>query len=536
MENGKEKGLDGRRSGENLWRPYSLAEELALRAEQFGERTAVVEKNRSMSYADLHRRSDAIAAGLRDKGLTPGMCAILQFPNCIEYVLAAFACFRLGVIPILTLPAYREAEIDLFCSAVKPAVYFAPQRFAGYDYAPLVEKMRRRHPSLTLFISDSASQADSLMLDDLDGDPGDMPFPNAADTALVLMTGGTTSSPKLVPKTHRQYFATAMASARRCGVAPESVYMVTLPIGHHFCMACPGILGAFSEGAKVVLAPSPSFDEVFPLVEREKVTVMPSVPPLLRAWTEAKSWDDSDLSSLRLVQVGGGPVDAVTMREARDVLQCAIQQGYGFSEGFVCYTDPDDPSFLEDAQMQGDPLFAEDELRIVDENLEDVPPGVEGELIVRGPCTLTSYFKASDELSHQWLTPEGFYRSGDLATWTESGRLRILGRLKDVINRAGEKFSAAEIENHLRLHSGVADAAVVGVPDRLLGERLCAWIVPSEGVEPPSLKDVHLFLREQGVASFKLPDQLECVERWPLTAVGKLNKHQLLLMAQERRG
>lgn len=517
-----------------LWRPYSLAEELSMRAALCGDRPALADRRGRMTYGELYRAAEAIAAGLRDRGLRPGDRAILQFPNCIEFVLAVYACLRLGVIPVLTLPAYREADIDLFCEAVTPAAYFAPRSFAGYAYAPLVEKMRARHASLRLFVSDTDGVPDSVPLASLNGDASGMPFPDAAGTAFVLMTGGTTSAPKMIPKTHRQYYAYARASAQRCGVTEDSVYMATLPAGHHFSMGSPGIVGAFSQGAKVVLTPTPTFDEVFPLVEKEKVTVMPAVPPLLRAWTEARSWDSSDLSSLERIQVGGGPVDAATLREAREALQCAIQQAYGFTEGLVCYTDPDEELYEGDMQIQGRALFDEDELRIVDEAGRDVAPGVTGELIVRGPCILSSYFAARETLDPQWLTPDGFYRSGDLAAWTESGRLLILGRLKDIINRGGEKYAATEIENRLRSCPGVADAAVVGVPDRMFGERQCAWLIPEEGTAPPTLAAVHAFLRGQGVAPFKLPDQLEYAERWPLTAAGKINKRQLTLMAEER--
>lgn len=518
----------------SLWRPYSLAEELAFCAQQYGERTAVVEKSRSVSYAELHRRVESLAAGLRDQGVAAGMCAILQFPNSLEYVLAAFACFRLGVIPVLTIPAYREADLDMLCAAAKPVLYFAPRRYAGYDYAPLVARMRQRHPSLRLFVSDEPLP-DSIPLDALQGDPKDLPYPDPASTALVLLTGGTTNAPKMIPKTHQQYFTHALLSAKRCKVSGDTVYMVALPIAHHFCMACPGILGAFAHGAKVVLASSPSFDEVFPLIEREKVSLMASVPPLLRAWTEAKKWDDSDLSSLKLVQVGGSPLDADTVEEARECMGCAIQQAYGFTEGLVCYTDPDDPTFLEDTRVQGDSLFAEDDLRIVDEKGQDVAKGEKGELIVKGPCILAAYFR-NDEVTAQMLTPEGYCRSGDFAEWTETGRLRVLGRLKDEINRGGEKISAVEMENHLRACPGIADAAVVGVPDRLLGERQCAWILSPEGKKSPSLAEVHSFLRERGLAPFKLPDQVEYVDKWPLTAVGKLNKRALLAMAVESAG
>lgn len=517
----------------DICRPYSISEELRIWAERFCHQPALTDATHSLTYAELHQRAEAIAAGLYLRGMRPGMRAIVQFPNSIALVLSIFACLRLGVIPLLTLPAYREAEVDFLCSTTSPTAYFAPRQFAGHCYAPLMNSMRQRHPSLMLLVTDEPSAPGYTALDDLTGVLSDMPFPAADSTAMVIMTGGTTSMPKLVPKIHNQYLAAATASTRRCGITRNSVYMATLPVGHHFCMGCPGILGAFAVGAKVVLASSPSFDEVFSLVQQEKVTHMPAVPPLLRAWAESRSWDDSDISSLRLIQVGGGPVDSDTLRLAFRALQCPIQQGYGFSEGFVCYTDYDDVSAPTDGQLQGAPLFAEDELRIVDENGNSLPPGQEGELVFRGPCMISSYFMRENEQDRPWLTTDGFYRSGDRASWTESGKLRITGRLTEVINRAGEKFSMRELEDHIRRHPAIRDAAVVAVPDHLLGERQCVWIIPEDDCPPP-LPQLHAYLRQQGVAPFKLPDQLEILGHWPVTAVGKIDKRKLTFMAQEK--
>ena len=187
MEIWKRQKLDAEYREKGFWRPYSLAEELAVWAECFGERTALVGRGRRMTYKELHRRSERIAAGLEKRGIASGMCAILQFPNSIEYVLAAFACFRLGVIPLLTLPAYRDADIDILCGAVKPTIYFASSRFMGYDYAPLAALMRERHPSLKLFVSDDGKALGSVALESLDGDPRGMPFPAPTDVALVLL-------------------------------------------------------------------------------------------------------------------------------------------------------------------------------------------------------------------------------------------------------------------------------------------------------------------------------------------------------------
>lgn len=532
--------LSRRFSFPSVCRPKSLGQELADWADRFGSRPALADGRRCLTYTELHRRVEAIARGLHARGIRPGMRAILQFPNSMEFVLACFACLRLGVIPVLTLPAWREADLDSFCDAVTPAVYFAPNRHAGYGYLPMMRAMQARHDSLVLLASDAEAPGVAA-LEEIEAEgagagrdgSADLPHPSPDSAALVIMTGGTTNLPKMVPKIHNQYMAAAAASALRLGMTKDSVYLVTLPIGHHFSMGCPGILGAFSLGAKAVIAQSPSFDTVFDLVERERVTHMPAVPPLLRAWADAREFDDTDLSSLELVQVGGGPLDAETLAEAEKRLGCGISQAYGFTEGCVCYSECGPEAARDEGQRQGLPLFEEDELRVVDSAGRDLPPGEEGELLFRGPCLLSGYFMQDAGTNAQWLTPDGWYRSGDIAAWTEDGRIRIVGRLKDIINRAGEKFSARENELRLLQHPAAAGCAVVGVPDRMLGERQCVFILPA-GEERPGLAEIRAWLAERGAAPFKLPDQLEYVNEWPVTAVGKLDKRKLTLMAQEQ--
>jgi len=154
----------------------------------------------------------------------------------------------------------------------------------------------------------------------------------------------------------------------------------------------------------------------------------------------------------------------------------------------------------------------------------DVAPGSLGQLLTRGPYTLRAYYRA-DEHNAKAFTADGFYLTGDLVRATPTGHLVVDGRVKDTINRGGEKVSAEEVENHLIAHPAVHDVALVAMPDDLLGERTCAYVLPRGG--PPTLAELKAFLRERGVADFKLPDRLEVVAEFPYTAVGKVSKKEL---------
>jgi len=357
-------------------------------------------------------------------------------------------------------------------------------------------------------------------------------LPNEPDpfgTALLLQSGGTTGTPKLIPRTHADYAYNAQASANLCGLTAESVYLAALPIAHNFPLCCPGLIGTLSVGGRVVMSRTPSTDDAFPLIEREKVTVTALVPALVQLWLQSGAEDDTDISSLQLLQVGGARLPADLAEQVGPTLGCRLQQVFGMAEGLLCYTRLDDPDEVI-FNTQGRPLSPHDDLRIVDADGNDVAAGEAGELITRGPYTIHSYYSA-DRFNAGAFTTDGYYRSGDIVRRTPQGNILVEGRLKEQINRAGEKIATAEIEQLLRDHPDVQDTVVIAVPDATLGERSCAFIIP--GANTPSLRQLHAFLHTRNLARHKLPDQLETISAWPLTTVGKIDKKRLLQLADQ---
>ncbi len=296
------------------------------------------------------------------------------------------------------------------------------------------------------------------------------------DTAFFQISGGSTGLSKLIPRTHDDYIYTLRESARICGMDETSVYLCALPMAHNFPMSSPGFLSALYVGGRVVLAPAPTPAVCFELIAAEKVTDTALVPPLLLLWLEAAASATPDISSLKLIQVGGAKLIPEVARRVTPTLGATLQQVFGMAEGLVNYTRIDDDAETI-IQTQGRPISPDDEIRIVDDHDQPVPAGEAGNLLTRGPYTIRGYFNnpAANERS---FTHDGFYRTGDIVRRTESGHLVVQGRAGDHINRAGEKISAEEIENHLMAHPQVYDAAVVSVPDDYLGERSCAFIIP----------------------------------------------------------
>jgi 2,3-dihydroxybenzoate-AMP ligase len=505
------------------WRDRTLGEELKEWASRYRERTALVDGYRRWSYSEVDVAADLLAAGLRRQGINVGDRIVIQLPNIAEFVVVCFALFRLGVLPVLALPSHRIEEIAHLCELSEAVGYLTVDTHAGFDYRELARQLRPA-PRHVLILGDA--EEFTTLAELITGDAGEPapPYrPDPGDVALFLLSGGTTALPKLIPRTHNDYEYTLRASAQVCRLDESTVYLTALPVAHNFALGCPGVLGTLYAGGTVVFAPNPSPPEVFPIIERERVTITALVPPLALLWMMATQWVAADLSSLRVLQVGGAKLGAEPASHVRRTLGCQLQQVFGMAEGLLNYTRLDDPEDIV-VSTQGRPLSPADEIRIVDEQGVDVEPGQVGELLTRGPYTLRGYYRAQSHNATAF-TPEGYYCSGDLVRRTPTGHLVVEGRVKDVINRGGEKVSAAEVENHLLTHPAVQDAAMVAVPDDRLGELTCAVVIASG--EAPTLRQLKAFLRNRGVAAYKHPDRLEILTAWPLTAVGKVDKKKL---------
>lgn len=517
-------GFARRYREEGYWQGESLGVLLRAWTEQFAEVPAVVCGDERISYAELDRRADVQAAGLRLLGITPGDRLVVQLPNIGEFVVLLFALARCGAVPVLALPAHRRTEIEHLAALSQAVGYVIADSHGGFDYRELAAEITAAVPSVRHVLV-AGDPGRFTALDSVQADPVPQPPVDPAGVAVLLISGGTTGKPKLIPRTHDDYAYNARASAQVCDLSAGDVYLVCLPIAHNFPLACPGLLGTLGVGGTVVMAPAPSPDVAFGLVERERVTVTALVPPLARLWVEATKWSSADLSSLRLLQVGGAKLDARLARQVGPVPGCRLQQVFGMAEGLLNYTRLDDPVELV-MTTQGRPLSPADEVRVVDQDGAEVAAGEVGELWTRGPYTLRGYYQAA-EYNATAFTPDGFFKTGDLVRQLPSSHLIVEGRVKDVINRGGENVSAAELEEYLLTYPGITAAAVVGLPDERVGELVCAVIV-ADPAGAPKLKELKAYLHECDLARFKQPDKLVVVDELPVTAVGKISKRELV--------
>jgi 2,3-dihydroxybenzoate-AMP ligase len=513
---------------EGLWSGTTLGQMLRDAATRYGARTALIDDRNRWTYAELDREVDSLAAGLHATGLAAGERVIVQQPNTGAFVLVCFALFRIGAVPILIQPAHREHEIRQLCQQSSAVALVIPDQRSGFDYRAMAERVQADCPTLRTIIVDG-DPGPHRALTGLFADPMPLPDPDAGSVAVLQLSGGTTAIPKLIPRTHDDYLYNARASVGACPLDVNDVYLCVLPAAHNFPLCAPGILGALDVGATVVLSPTPRVEDAFPLIEQHKVTVTAVVPPIALLWLDAAVDTRHDLSSLRVLQVGGARVKPSAAARVQPVLGCRLQQVFGMAEGLICYTRLDDPDEIVET-TQGVPMSAADEIAVVDDDDRPVPDGEAGHLLTRGPYTIRGYFRA-DEHNARAFTADGYYRTGDIVRRLPSGHLVVVDRAKDLVNRGGDKVSAGEIEEQLMSHPGVHDAAVVAEPDELLGERICAFVVAREaGLKSRVLK---VYLRDLGMAGYKIPDRFEFADALPLTAVGKIDKKALRARAAE---
>lgn len=500
------------------WRGETIDDLLRRVAADAAERVAVIDGDRQLTYATLEDEVCRTAAAFARAGLRCGQTVVLQLPNRVEFVTVFFALQRLGVVPVLALPSHRSKEISHFCHIAGAAAYVYSGAGAGEDYRAVAIEVCGVYRDMT-----------ALRIEDLDGDTGVAQTPSAAtssDVAVLLVSGGTTGLPKLIPRTHDDYLYNARAAAAFVGLTEDDVYLAALPAAHNFTLACPGILGTLSVSGTVVLAANAAPDEVFELIESHRVTVTAAVPAAARVWAEATEWSAEDLSTLRLLQIGGARLLPEHAPQLREAFGPVVQQVFGMAEGLLNMTELDASTEVIDT-TQGRPLSPGDEIRVVNDHDNDLPPGSVGQLLTRGPYTIRGYFRAPEH-NVDAFTADGFYRSGDLVRLATTGHLVVEGRVKDQINRAGEKIATAEVEEALVGHPRVSDVAVVGLPDEILGERSCAFIILDGDAGLNLTRDeVGQHLTANGLAAYKIPDEIRVVDAFPVTGVGKTDKRAL---------
>jgi len=503
------------------------------------DRVAICEPDVEVTYRELDTISDRGAAALHRLGLRPGDRALFQIRNCKELLYAFFACLKLGVIPICTLAAHRQAEIGYLGNHGGAKVHFIHTDDSRFDMAGFAAQMRSAIPSVQHIISvrGPVQHSDTLCFDalvaaedaqlarELVNSIEHDPF----QVVLFQLSGGTSGVPKIIPRYSNEYRYTIQSVIDWVGLDRDIVTFTPNPLMHNAPMAQywgPALL----LGGEVAIAAGPSLAQIEETLgfRRPNWIALAKVHMLRLKETGATDRLSFD-NVLGFIVTDSAPV-------LSKIVGARCLPIFGMTEGLLCFVRPNDPPKAF-ASTQGRPTSPFDELRAVEPGTErDVATGEIGELLVRGPCTIRGYYDAP-ERNVEAFTADGFYRSGDLIRFVEIEGDRYLvfeGRVKDVVDRGGEKINCSEIENALILHSSVGAVACVAMPDPLYGERMCAFIVLREGAAPIALGDLRTFLEQRGLAKFKWPERVEIVGDLPMTTSGKVSKPIMRAMIAKR--
>ncbi|SFK44131.1 2,3-dihydroxybenzoate-AMP ligase/yersiniabactin salicyl-AMP ligase [Lachnospiraceae bacterium KH1T2] len=515
---------------EGLWIKKTHTDYLHEQVIKNGEKTAIIDRERSITFRELEDRANRLAAYFSKDGLKKGDRVVLQHVNTISFAEICFAFFRLGVIPVLAMPAHREREVSAIIETSGAKGYIVVRSYHGYEYSELAEKMRKKYEGLKYFWF--VDEIEELDIESYGEE--DIPKPEAHfdDIAILVLSGGTTGIPKLIPRIHASFLHEQQGCAEMFGVKEGSRVLVAMPLAHAWNLCGPGLFGSLLSGAEVVLGYDGTSDEILDLIQKYKITNAGLVPSLIMSCMQIMDFcGDFDLSSLKNMQVGGSMTTQKFLEEAVEHFGGIIQQAYGMSEGLVCGTE-------KGIEMQklltchGKPVCEGDKIVILDENDEVMPDGAIGQIATRGPSVFMGYFNnpTADQRS---FTDDGFYKTGDKGRIDpDTGELQVLGRVAEQINRMGEKVMPSELEDYLMECSWIKEAYVVPAEDKELIQRICIFAKVND--HSADLKEIRTYLRSKGIAEFKLPDQFEIVNEFPYTAVGKIDRKKLSEIANIR--
>ena len=506
-----------------LWGDETLADFVDRTADARPDALCTTDGSRQLMWADARNQAWRLAGGLARLGITAGDRVVVQLQNSIEAVLTYYALARLGAVMVPRMTMYREREVSDAIDRTEAKALVVPDSFRGFDHAAMAAALHQQCRSLDHVVVVGDAPAGTLEFDALaDAEQYAGPRPGPDDLHIILFTSGTTAQPKGVMHTFNTFVTCAKGLARAFALTPDDICLMPSPLMHNTGLQSGALVPAVTGCASVlqdVWEPNAGLE----LIGRFGVTFSVGATPFVTMMIDAHDGGRHDLRSLRLFACGGAPVPASVVRDAVAVLGCTLMTVFGQTESSLqTITRLDDP--VERVASSDGRAAEGTEVSLLDDDGREVPRGAQGEICSRGPGVMVGYWRDPERTKEAFEF--GWFHSGDLGRMDDAGYLRVTGRKKDIIIRGGTNISPSEIEELLLEHPCVADVTVVGMPDRVLGEKACAFVVPVPGTSP-TLADLTSFLRQKKIAVQKLPERLELRHELPRTATGKVEKYRL---------
>lgn len=515
------------------WPGLTLGDILDRAADIYPEKEAFVDGKSRLTFSQAREKTDRLAVGLADLGIKPLDRVLVQLPNWNEFVYAYFALQKIGAIVVLLIDRYRQYEINHLVRLSGATAWIVARRYSEVDYVPIVEDVLKESPQMERVVlaraeggEPFASIEELINRTERTGDNlrrvADL-RPDPMQVAHMGVTGGTTGTPKIVPRTHNSLVCASELCARAWEMDIHDNCLVAGPIGHDLTFS-KGLLGSILTLGKTTFLDSTDMEDVCRTVETEKITVIVWVPTLAARMVHFEKLGEFDISSLRGIHCGGGASLPDMVRGVQERLGCCFFNAYGGTEGMTTITRSCDD--LETIlHTVGKPTCPYDTYKVVDPDGKELPPDTPGELLIKGPGVFTGYYKAPEE-NARVFTEDGFFRTGDVAKISKEGYIVLTGRIKEMINRGGESISATEIEKLILDHPDVAQVAVIPVPDPDLGERVCACVMPVAG-KTLTFDSIISYLKGRKASVLQLPERIEFMNDFPYTKAGKIDKMAL---------
>ena len=513
----------------------SVAEVLQIQAAESPDATFLIYQDRRLTFSQVDARATALAAALAELGVEKGDRIAIDLPNWPEFVISMFAAAKVGAVIVPLNPRYTVPELQYMLRHSEATVVISAENFNGIDYLQLFEGFLTSLPDLQYLVTvgeedlwyddriyqfeDLISSGEGRVLPAVTITPDD-------DVFAILYTSGTMGKPKGVALTHTNLLSAAARSADAIQLTPKDIVFGVTTVFHVFGLG-PGIIGTAAAGASLVLQEQFQPAAALELIERHRVTVHYGVPTVFITEMREAERPKRDLSSLRIGIAAGAPVGDELVRRIRSELCPNLQVAYSLTEtgSSVAVTRADDP---QDKQVftVGRPLPGT-EVRVLDLDGTILPVESLGELAVKGPGVMKGYYRQPGETA-QAFDEEGFFLTGDLGLVDDEGYIHIVGRRKELIIRGGFNVYPREVEDRLHAHPAVLDVAIVGLPHEVLGEVVCACIVPVEGAIITG-EEIKEWCRG-ALADYKVPDLVRFFDSFPLTGSGKVRRVELARM------
>ncbi len=519
---------------QHLWWDVTLGDAFDHMARVYPQKEVVVDDTRRITYGDMAGLINRIAMSFLAFGLKPGDVVVMQVPNVLEFPAIYQALQKIGVIPVMGVPRHAEKEIEHFAQITGAVAWIGPAGYRKTDYLPMLGNLKKRVPNLKhIIIVDEPGQPERPGFESYQkilgqvksgkhGEALEKYRPDPLEVSHLLPTGGTTGLPKLVPRTHNNYLCNAYFNGAATERNSKDIDLIVTPIAHN-----AGLLRWASRsvwGGKLVLSNSTRPSDILERIQKERVTTTFLVPTLIIDLLHEPGFDKYDLRSLILLTGGGAYLPPEVMREVKRRIGCWCFSIFGMAEGPCIGPRVDFPE-EEIFHTIGIPQCPYDEYKVLNDKEEPVTQGQDGELAGKGPIIFTGYYKAEDA-NRKAFTRDGFFLTGDVVRVNDRGNFMITGRKKDLINRGGEKVSAEEVEDMILTMEGVREVAAVAMPDARMGEKVCAYIKAKPGCNF-DLERVTGHLKSLGASVLLLPERIEMIDDFPMTAIGKIDKKLL---------